>query len=221
MKSFQPLEFDLSRCRDELDRFKLLLDSRRELAEREHLKPLFQSCPHLTAFIGALVPEIGPADRIAHEFQVFGDYSADIVIGNSERQAYCAIELEDAQPDSVFRPVGRKATSEWGRRFEHGFSQLVDWFFAWDDHKSSEGFAKQFGYGHVEFYGLLLIGRTAGISEADRTRLRWRSGRVSVNSHKVYCRTYDDLYQSLDKDWRLLSLTTRPSSPQTATREPT
>jgi Domain of unknown function (DUF4263) len=213
MKSLDAISFDLNRCRTELDRFKELLDSETVLVEREHLLPLFKDSPHLTPFIGTRIPEIGPADRLAYEFQVFGDFAADIVLGNFGRQTFCAIELEDAGAESVFHRAGAKATTEWGRRFEHGFSQLVDWFFAWDDHKSTTGFAKHFGYGHIEFYGMLLIGRSAGMSDIDRTRLRWRSDRVTVNSHKVYCRTYDELYDSLDEDWRMLSFASK--SPKT------
>jgi hypothetical protein len=60
---------------------------------------------------------------------------------------------------------------------------------------------------------MLVIGRSADISTADQTRLRWRSGRVTINTHKIYCRTYDELYESLDKDWRLLSLTEQTTPP--------
>jgi hypothetical protein len=28
---------------------------------------------------------------------------------------------------------------------------------------------------------------------------------VTVNTHKVYCRTYDELYDTLNNDWRLVS----------------
>jgi hypothetical protein len=83
---------------------------------------------------------------------------------------------------------------------------FVDWFFSFDDHKNSAGFTKNFGYGHIEFFGLLLIGRSGHLSEHERTRLRWRSDRVSVNTHRIYCRTFDDLYDDLNNDWRLLSL---------------
>jgi hypothetical protein len=207
MKSLAHVDFDLRKCRAELDEFKALLDSTSDLNEREHLAPLFKRCQMLTAFIGTQFPEIGPANRLAYEFEIFGDFAPDIVLGNIDRQAFCAIELEDAQPGSVFQKVGTKATTEWGRRLEHGFSQLVDWFFAWDDHKATAGFAKHFGHGHVDFYGMLVIGRSKGIAPADHTRLRWRSGRVTINTHKIYCRTYDELYEFLDKDWRLLSLT--------------
>ena len=204
MKSLAPFAFDMLRCRPELDEFKALLDSRSALTEREHLAPLFKRCPNLTAFIGTRIPEIGPADCLGYEFEVFGDFASDVVLGNVQRQTFCAIEFEDAGPESVFHQAGTKATTEWGRRFEHGFSQLVDWFFAWDDHKSTAGFAKHFGHGHVDFYGMLVIGRSADISAADRTRLRWRSSRVTINTHKVYCQTYDELYETLDQDWRFL-----------------
>lgn len=213
MKSLVPVDFDLARCRVELDEFKALLDSHLALTERDHLAPFFKRCQNLTAFIGTRIPEIGPANRLAYEFEVFGDFSSDIILGNFERQVFCAIELEDGRPESVFQQAGAKATAEWGRRFEHGFSQLVDWFFAWDDHKATAGFAKHFGHGHVDFYGMLVIGRSADISPADQTRLRWRSGRVTINTHKIYCRTYDELYESLDKDWRLLSFTQQTTGP--------
>jgi hypothetical protein len=209
VKALERFEFDLVRCRQELDRFKSLLESKSGLSERDELFPLFRECPHLTAFIGTQFPSVDPADRMAFEFKILGDFSADILIGDSTSQTYCAIELEDAQPESVFQRAGSKSTLEWGRRLEHGFGQIVDWLFAWDDQKATESFAKHFGYGQVEFFGLVLIGRSADISEHDRVRLRWRSGKVAVNSHKVYCRTYDDLYQSLERAW-----TRRSASPR-------
>jgi hypothetical protein len=70
----------------------------------------------LCAFIGASIPNIGPADRLAYEFQIFGDFSADIVIGNFERKTFCAIELEDARPNSIFGRTEGRATPEWSPR---------------------------------------------------------------------------------------------------------
>jgi hypothetical protein len=205
MKEFIQITFDPVQCRKELDRFQSLLLSKEELSERHDLQPLFKESPQLAAFIGSTFPNIVPVDRLAFEFQIFGDYTADIVIGNFERKTFCAIELEDARPSSVFHKVDGRATSEWARRFEHGFGQLVDWFFSFDDHKNTAGFAKNFGHGHVEFFGMLLIGRSKHISDHDRTRLRWRSDRVSINTHKVYCRTFDELCDDLNNDWRMFS----------------
>lgn len=207
MKEFGTIQFDPIQCRRELDRLQTLLDSRHELSERADLLPLFKDCPQLVAFLGTCISNLGPANRLAYEFQIYGDFSADLFIGNFDKRTYCAIELEDARPNSVFNRIEGKSTAEWGRRFEHGFSQLIDWFFSFDDHKNSAGFTKHFGYGHVSFSGMLLIGRSSDVSDHDRARLRWRSDRVSVNTHKIACFTYDELLETLNNDWRLLSLT--------------
>ena len=205
MKEFIPIDFDPAQSRQELDRFRSLLASKHELSERYDVQPLLQECRQLMALIGVGIPRSGPANRIAYEFPVFGDYVADIVIGDFERQCYCAIELEDARPNSIFHKLEGKATPEWGRRFEHGFGQLVDWFFSFDDHKNSAGFARHFDFGYIEFSGLLVIGRSGDLSDHDRIRLRWRSDRVTINTHRVRCQTYDELYGDLNDYWRMLS----------------
>jgi hypothetical protein len=158
MKEFLKIAYDRVQCRKELDQLRELLACKQELSERYDLQPLFQSCPQLAAFLGTSLPNLGPANRLAYEFPIFGDYAADIMIGNFERRTFCAIELEDARQNSIFNKLEGKAMSEWGRRLEHGFGQLIDWFFSFDDHKNSANFTKHFGYGHVDFYGMLLIG---------------------------------------------------------------
>jgi Domain of unknown function (DUF4263) len=220
MKTLLPFTFDRDLCRAELDEFKSLLDSGKVLTERGDLATFFRRSRHLTAFIGATIPDIGPANRLGYEFDVFGDFICDVVLGDFERQTFCAIELEDAGPKSVFQRVGKKATKEWGRRFEHGFSQLVDWFYAWDDHKSTAGFAKHFGHGHVRFTGMLVIGRTNDIEPADHRRLRFRTDKVLIDSHQIYCRTYDDLYDSLFREWQLFSWTSINAAPAPLQTDP-
>jgi len=88
MKEFIPIDFDPVQCRAELDRFQTLLASKQELSERHDLQPLFKECRQLAALIGGGIPRIGPANRLAYEFPVFGDYVADIVIGNFEKKCY-------------------------------------------------------------------------------------------------------------------------------------
>jgi hypothetical protein len=207
MKTLAPFVFDSAECRAELDKFKAILDSKSSLSERADLLPLFRECTHLTALLGALFPGIGPADRVAYEFSVFGDFASDIVIGNAGQQVYCAVELEDAGPDSVFHCLPGRSTTEWGKRFEHGFSQLIDWFFAWDDQKATFAFEKHFGHGPVDLFGMLLIGRSSNMSDHDRRRLRWRADRVSINTHKILCSTYDELYERLNREWNFRSST--------------
>jgi hypothetical protein len=214
MKELQPISFDLSLVRAELGRLKALLGSKAELSERDDIQPLFKSCPQLSAFIGTQIPGVSPADRIAFEFDVFGDFTADLVIGNSERKAFCAVEFEDARPNSVLHKTTGRATKEWGRRLEHGFGQLLDWFFAFDDLKHSTTFAKHFGSASAEFSGLLVIGRSSHLDEHDTRRLLWRSNRVAVNTHKVLCRTFDELASDLEKQSAMYTFVPpRPENP--------
>src|SRR5262249_51187392 len=152
-----------------------LLQSKKHLSERDDLQNFFKKRRQLTAFIGTYAPNLGPASQLAYEFPLFGDFAADIVLGNREKGEYCLIELEDGRPGSIFTAVKNKSTKERSRRFDHGFSQLVDWFYALDDLKKTSRFAKDYGHGHVKFLGLLVIGRNAGLSEAERDRLRWRA----------------------------------------------
>jgi hypothetical protein len=203
-KDFTEVAFKVSEFNKELDKFRELLSSKKDLAERE-LQELFKSCPHLTAYIGTTkAANIGVARQVAYEFQIMGDYGADMVLGVREKR-FCFVELEDAGVDSVLEKVGRKATKEWSRRFEHGFSQIVDWFCHLDDFKKTDRFHRNFGYGHIDFAGLLLIGRNAALSDDDIRRLRWRTHHVVVNSHPVLCMTYDDLLKELNEGYELYS----------------
>jgi len=198
MKKFDAVRFNASQCWSELATFRDLLDTNPSLLERQQLKPFFEGSRQLSAFIGTYVPDIEPGNLLAYEFEIAGDFIADIVIGNRETQTFCMVELEEARPQGIFAPAARNMT-DWSRRFEHGFSQLVDWFYALDDLDGTENFARNFGYGHSKFNGLLVIGRSGDISVNDRNRLRWREERVLVDSHPIYCVTYDDLHQHLSR----------------------
>lgn len=201
MKQFEELQFSRDQCARELKEFREQLAQNTALAERQVLKPFFQKARQLCGFIGTYVSDIGPANLLAYEFPVAGDFVADIVVGSRETQTFCMVELEDASPPGVFVRTGRRAT-EWNPRFEHGFSQLVDWFYALDDLKGTERFARDFGYGHAKFHGLLVIGRSGDVQEEDRHRLRWRAERVLVDSHPIHCVTYDELHEHLDRRLR-------------------
>lgn len=196
--AFSPIPF-----KRELEQFRTLLDSKPKLGERE-LQRLFKSSHHLTAYLGTTLGNIGIAKQVAYEFELLGDYTADIVFGNPERQ-FCFVELEDDDPESILKRVGKKATKDWGTRLEHGFSQIVDWFCHLDDFKRTDRFHRSFGYGHIDFVGLLLIGRSAGLDPDDIRRLRWRAHNVIVDSHPVVCMTYDDLLKELNDGYERYS----------------
>ncbi|MBI1904409.1 MAG: DUF4263 domain-containing protein [Planctomycetia bacterium] len=201
MKALEALSFDPIRCKKEVDELGALLKSKQGLEERKHLQPFFRKRRQLCAFIGSYAPDVFPADRVAFEFPLFGDFAADLVVGNSKSQSYCMVEFEDATGDSIFCKPKGKSTKEWSKRFDHGFSQLVDWFFSLSDLRNTERFARDFGLRHCRFHGFLLIGRSQFLSDEERSRLRWRAERVVVDSHAVNCLTFDDVYRDLS--WRL------------------
>jgi hypothetical protein len=197
MKELADIVYDPAAVRRELTAFQRLLETKPSLSEQDDILPFFRKRRQLSAFIGTFSPDLGPAPQLGFEFPFLGDFAADIVLGDRARGEFCVVELEDDRPESIFTRAGKKATREWSRRFDHGFSQLVDWFYALDDLKRTERFTRDFGHGHVKFFGLLVIGRSAGLSESERSRLRWRTEKVRVNSHAISCLTFEDLHDYL------------------------
>ena len=195
-KPFEHIAYQPTVVRRELRAFAELLKTE-SLSEQVDILPFFKKRKQLAAFIGTFAPNIGPATELAYEFPFLGDFKADIVIGNRQKGHFCVVEFEDGRNNSVFAMVRGKATREWSRRFEHGFSQLVDWFFTIDDYKKTNKFKTEFGDGHIAFLSLLVAGRNAGVSDFDRTRLKWRTEKVRVDSHTIEFLTFDDLYQYL------------------------
>lgn len=190
------VKFDFAQCRKQVNELGALL-LRPELSEKDDILPFFRARDQLCAFIGTYAPEIGRDLHIAREFSLVGDFTADLVVGSKDRSAHLAVEFEDGRRQSIFRTVQGRTTKEWSPRFEHGYSQIIDWFATLDDFKKTDKFEREFGKGHVTFTGLLVVGRDSGVSDDDRVRLKWRSNRVVVDSHRIYCVTFDDLYRTL------------------------
>lgn len=196
MKRLDSFNLDLKQCLIELEELEKLLLNNRELKESRDILPFFKQRLHLSAFIGYYVSGVNRCDRIKHEFTFFGDFRADLVVGDSVNNIYCFIEFEDATKDSIFVDTGR-STSDWSRRFEHGFSQIIDWFWKIDEEKNTTSFRSIFGSENIEFCGLLIIGRDTFLSDIDKARLKWRLNKVLVDSRKVICITFDQLARDI------------------------
>lgn len=196
MKKFLDIKFDPKICRSELGEFRLLLDGKQELSERNDILPFFRNHHQLSALVGLYNPNIIIADRIAYEFQIFGDFTADMVVGDSEKISYCFIEFEDGRMNSIFVDKGR-STLEWSPRFDHGYSQIIDWFWKLDDFEKTDEFEAMFGGKTIDFMGILIIGRSGYLKEKERRRLKWRQRKLAINSQHIYCFTFDELYNDL------------------------
>jgi hypothetical protein len=200
MKQFEPFEIDFDRCRVELTALKELLEKYEveTLKEREHILAFFAENRHVAALVGSIAPNIARVDRLAYEFDFFGDYAADLAAGDSKKREYCFVEFENAAPDSIFRKSGKKSSLEWSPRFDHGYSQIIDWFWKLHDLARSDTGRARFGHANsFNYCGLLVIGRSRGLAPLEKERLDWRRNRVLVDSRHIYCMTFDELSEDL------------------------
>ena len=89
-------------------------------------------------------------------------------------------------------------TYEWSPRFEHGFSQVVDWHYRMDDLRRTSKIQEHFGSNVLDYEGILIIGRDEFIRDAGgESRLRWRKEKVFIDNHRVHCLTFDGLLTEL------------------------
>jgi hypothetical protein len=76
---------------------------------------------------------------------------------------------------------------------------MVDWFWAIDTYRGHPDFERRFGGRAAQFFGLLVIGRRQFLTGHQVERLKRRHDRVQINSHKISCFTFDDLYDFLER----------------------
>ena len=197
MKSFDEIRFDAAECRRQVDDLGRWLLASGSLGERRQILPFFRARPQLSAWLGSFHPDILKADRFAFEYDLFGDFACDLVVGNSRTNAYSFIEFEDAKPGGIFIKKPKKASPEWSPRFDHGFSQIIDWFWKVDDMERTTEFEARFG-GPIEYNAVLVIGRGLSFGTREDRRLKWRQRSVIVDNKHLNCLTYDQLHRALD-----------------------
>jgi hypothetical protein len=223
MKKLDAITFDYSLCCKQFEEFRDLLTSKRELSESKDVLPFFRAREHLSLLFGQFNTRISWADRIGWEFDIFGDFACDLVVGEWDRGEYCFVEFEDASPESVFEQKGKKATREWARRFDHGYSQVIDWAYKLDDRSASADFLARFGVREIKFEAVLVIGRDGHMDAGERHRLSWRADKVSVNNKKVTCMTFDELLNQFEVRLRMLKtvdVATKAAPPLPSTPPP-
>ncbi|MEQ8960543.1 MAG: DUF4263 domain-containing protein [Coleofasciculus sp. C2-GNP5-27] len=62
-----------------------------------------------------------------------GGNNSPVNNGDSVKKAYCFVEFENADSNSIFVDKPGKSSPEWSSRFEKCFSQIIDWFWKLDD----------------------------------------------------------------------------------------
>ena len=144
-QGFKQITFDPQQCRIEIDEFGALLKNKTDLSEKSDVQPFFKAREQLSGFIGSYMRNIGPATEIGFEYQFYGDFAADLVVGVKAHRRFCVIEFEDGRTKSIFKSSQNNKTKIWSPRFEHGFSQIVDWYSMLDDLKKTQRFKRDFG----------------------------------------------------------------------------
>jgi hypothetical protein len=198
MKNLQPHIFDPKNCRTEWIDFSNLLASKPKLSEQKDVLPFFKKCQDLSLLICTYFPKIKVPDRYAHEYEIYGDFVADLVIGDSSVNHYMLVEFENGAPDSVFKQRGTKATLDWAPRFEGAYSQLVDWLWKLEDMRSTQDFLNTFGNRRATFQGLIIIGKDMNLAPQEQDRLKWRLDRTMIDSNAISSVSFNELSDDLD-----------------------
>jgi hypothetical protein len=198
MKSFRSINFEIGKCLAEINEFGQLLQNNNTLSEKKDILPFFEKRDHLSAFLANFNQDNSHYDQVAHELSLFGDFTCDLAAGDKANNAYCMIEFEDATETSIFRSTAR-SRPDWSTRYEHGFSQLVDWMWKIDDQKPTKAFHNLFGSATISIVPMLVVGRSSFVAGLERDRYKWRRNAVSIHGTPVICLTYDDLYDTLQR----------------------
>jgi hypothetical protein len=198
MKNLQTHSLNAEDCRKEWKEFDVMLKSKLVLDERKDILPFFKKCPNLSTLICSYFPKIKNPNKFAHEYQIYGDFVADLVVGDSDTQHYLLVEFENGASDSIFKKKKNKATPDWASRFEGAYSQLIDWLWKLEDMRSTADFQNTFGSRRAKFQGLIVIGKDMNLRPQEEDRLKWRIDRTMIDSNAISCVSFNELSEDLD-----------------------
>lgn len=201
MKELKKHLFDANKARSEWNNYDSLLQNNSELAERKDVLPFFKKSHNLSLLIGKYYPNalINP-DCFAHEFGIYGDFIADLIVGDSKTHQYVLIEFENGNPNSIFKKPTSTGKIDWASRFEGAYSQLIDWLWKLEDMRSTSDFTHTFGNRRAKFHGLIVIGKNMNLASQEQNRLDWRLDKTRIDSKEIAVISFDQLLTDFD-DW--------------------
>ncbi|MGM8575849.1 Shedu immune nuclease family protein [Enterobacter hormaechei] len=170
-----------------------LLRNNQTLSESKDILPFFKKSPDLNLLICYHLPKLRQANCYASEFDIWGDFKADMIVGDSITHQYLLVEFEDGKPDSIFKTNGQKQTPDWSKRFEGAHSQLLDWLWKIEDMRGSRDFLHTFGSSRAKFSGIIITGKDMNLQPQELDRLDWRTSKTIVESTHLMCVSFDEL----------------------------
>lgn len=199
------LKFSLPSCKTALAELKILLATKPELDETgpDGLQEFFWERPALLLLMGKCFGPTMKASSYQREFSIFNEFRADFAVCNQTKDRFLFVEFEDAKSDSVFAKKAdgaRSVSYQWSPRFEHGFSQVVDWHFRMHDYRRTSKLEEHFGSQPIAYIGILVIGRDQHVKGTGNSqRLAWRRETTVIDSEPLRCLTFDELAFELEE----------------------
>lgn len=180
----------------EMKAFKKMLE-KAWFSENEALR-LFRKSKNLIATFGNFNTAINNPDLVGSEIGIDGLVRCDFVVGDSNTRHFVLVEFEDAKKNSIFKSATKKRNiPDWSPRFEHGFSQLVDWAWIMADSKNSISKKAAFKGDVADWTLLLISGRDSSLNNLSKERIYWRSKNANCYNQKVFHLTFDELYKTI------------------------
>jgi hypothetical protein len=198
MKILQPHTFNATHARQEWEDYKNFLHAKVELDEQKDILPFFAQRHDLSLLISRYFSKTATANCFAHEFDIFGSFRADLIIGDRKKHRYVLVEFENGASNSVFKIKGKKATPDWSTRLESAYSQLTDWLWKLENMRNTPDFLHLFGSHRASFYGLIVIGKAMNLTAQEQDRLEWRSQKTMIDSTAFEIISFDQLQTDFD-----------------------
>jgi len=95
--------FDASLARSQWHEYVTLMQSNPVLKEARDVLPFFKTRPDISLLIANYFPAIRNPNVLAHEFTIYGDFCADLIVGDFFTSIFLLIEFEDGSHDSIFK----------------------------------------------------------------------------------------------------------------------
>lgn len=206
MISLNDAQLEKNKLRKSLDDFEYLLSENENIGETELLN-FFKSRPQLILLMGRVVGVDAPR-KYNDELPIIGKFRSDFVVSDKAQKNFSFIEFEDAKEDSIFKKTLNKKTSvyPWSSRFEHGYSQVIDWYLHLSLNNQTPNMKAEFGEYEISYSGALIIGRRSSLDKADCSeRFEQRVRKSLIDSKHIACYTFDDLYEAMEDQFSILS----------------
>jgi Domain of unknown function (DUF4263) len=154
-----PYRFDINECDKQLRELQDFLTTNQEIKEggENGLQKFFSDRPNLILLLGYWHFGLEPAFYKPEVNLFSNEFRADFIVADRQKRKFVFVEFEDATEDSIFKLKSKNSDSantsyEWSSRYEHGLSQVIDWYYRMDDYERTNKFEEYFGHRQINSY---------------------------------------------------------------------